>query len=186
MTSSSASLPAAAAATGQRWGWLPLSGLITQRFDAAEHIRRTRVPVLVVHGSEDRLIPPELGRALFDKASTPKRFLLVEGGSHHNTNALAQAAYREALAEQIAPIGHYVRGYSLYNATDLYPLRQRKGNRLVFEPGLFGTFDLGTLVVRDAQSLPLEKRDQIFPLLPWKTLGWKTQRHLKRADGHFP
>ncbi len=89
-----------------RFGWLPLTPLITQRFDAAERIAQVRAPVLVVHGSEDQLIKPELGRALFDKAASPKRFMLVEGGSHHNTNALGQAAYREALAELFGPMPH--------------------------------------------------------------------------------
>lgn len=82
-----------------RWGWLPVGPLITQRFDAAERIQKVRTPVLVVHGSEDTLIRPELGRALFDRAPAPKRFVLVEGGSHHNTNAVGQAQYREALAQ---------------------------------------------------------------------------------------
>jgi alpha-beta hydrolase superfamily lysophospholipase len=82
-----------------RWGWLPLGPLITQRFDAASRIDRVGAPVLVVHGSEDRLIQPELGRALYEHAREPKRFVLVEGGSHHNTNAIGQDAYREALRE---------------------------------------------------------------------------------------
>ena len=56
-------------------------------------------PVLVVHGSQDSLIQPALGQALFDKAAEPKRFVLVQGGSHHNTNAVGQAMYREALAD---------------------------------------------------------------------------------------
>ena len=29
----------------------------------------------------------------------PKRFVLVQGGSHHNTNAVGQPLYRQALAE---------------------------------------------------------------------------------------
>ena len=82
-----------------RWGWLPVGPLITQRFEAGERIRRARVPVLVVHGSEDRLIPPDLGRALYERAPEPKRFVLVEGGTHHNTNGLAQEQYRAALGE---------------------------------------------------------------------------------------
>lgn len=82
-----------------RWGWLPVGGLITQRFDAAARIARIETPLLVVHGSEDRLISPELGRALFEQAVAPKRFLLVEGGSHHNTNAVGQGLYRQALRE---------------------------------------------------------------------------------------
>ena len=82
-----------------KWGWLPVSPLITQRFDAAARIGRVGAPVLVVHGSEDRLIHPELGQALYDSAMAPKRFVLVQGGSHHNTNAVGQPLYRQALAE---------------------------------------------------------------------------------------
>jgi pimeloyl-ACP methyl ester carboxylesterase len=82
-----------------RWGWLPLGPLITQRFDAGARIAAVRSPVLVVHGGQDSLIQPALGQALFEKASEPKRFVLVPGGSHHNTNALGQPQYREALAQ---------------------------------------------------------------------------------------
>lgn len=90
-----------------KWGWLPVGPLITQRFDAAARIGKVRAPVLVVHGSADNLISPDLGRALFERAPSPKRFLLVEGGSHHNTNAVGQPLYRQALAELfgLAPTG---------------------------------------------------------------------------------
>jgi len=82
-----------------RWGWLPVGPLITQRFDAASRIADIGSPLLVVHGSNDTLIQPALGRALFERAREPKRFLLVEGGSHHSTNDLGQPQYREAVAE---------------------------------------------------------------------------------------
>jgi alpha-beta hydrolase superfamily lysophospholipase len=85
------------------WGWLPVGPLISQRFDAGSRIAKVQVPVLVVHGSEDSLIRPELGRALYDNAREPKRFVLVEGGSHHNTNALATAQYAQALQELFGP-----------------------------------------------------------------------------------
>ena len=88
---------------GLPWGWLPVTGLITQRFDAASRIGRVAVPVLVVHGSDDTLIRPELGRALYEQAREPKRFVLVNGGSHHNTNALGQAQYGEALRALFGP-----------------------------------------------------------------------------------
>ncbi|MFO1220497.1 MAG: alpha/beta fold hydrolase [Burkholderiaceae bacterium] len=80
-----------------RFGWLPLGPLITQRFEAAQLIARIGSPVLVVHGSNDALIRPELGRALYERARAPKRFVLVDGGTHHNTNALGQDQYREAV-----------------------------------------------------------------------------------------
>jgi pimeloyl-ACP methyl ester carboxylesterase len=82
-----------------RWGWLPVSPFITQRFDAASRIGEVGSPVLVVHGSDDRTIPLVLGQQLFEKARDPKRFVRVEGGSHHNTNAVGQPLYREALAD---------------------------------------------------------------------------------------
>ena len=82
-----------------KWGWVPVSLLITQRFEAARKVGRIGSPLLVVHGGEDRLILPDLGRKLYDAAVQPKRFVLVEGGSHHNTNSIGQAQYREALAE---------------------------------------------------------------------------------------
>jgi alpha-beta hydrolase superfamily lysophospholipase len=81
-----------------RWGWLPVSPLITQRFDAAARVADVGSPLLVVHGSRDSLIPHRLGQQLYERAREPKRFVLVEGGSHHNTNAVGQAQYREALA----------------------------------------------------------------------------------------
>jgi uncharacterized protein len=82
-----------------KWGWLPLGPLITQRFDAASRLEKIKVPLLVVHGSNDNLIKPDLGRALYEKAKQPKRFVLVEGGTHHNTNAVGQVQYRQAVAD---------------------------------------------------------------------------------------
>ena len=82
-----------------KWGWLPVGPLITQRFDAGARVEQLGSPLLVVHGGQDRLILPELGRALYERAREPKRFVLVEGGSHHNTNSVGQPQYREAVRE---------------------------------------------------------------------------------------
>jgi len=82
-----------------KWGWLPVGPLITQRFDAAARVDKLGSPLLVVHGGQDSLILPELGRKLYERAREPKRFVLVEGGSHHNTNSIGQAQYRDALRE---------------------------------------------------------------------------------------
>ena len=82
-----------------RFGWLPLGPLITQRFDSARKIEKVQAPVLVVHGLRDTLIPPALGRSLYERARGPKRLVLVEGGSHYSTNAVGAAQYRHALHE---------------------------------------------------------------------------------------
>lgn len=87
---------------GFKWGWLPVSGLITQRFESVHKVAHIGSPLLVVHGSDDRLIPPALGRELYDAAPEPKRFVLVQGGTHHNTSAVGLQQYRTALAELFA------------------------------------------------------------------------------------
>jgi hypothetical protein len=81
------------------WGWLPIGPLITERFDSAALMPRVRTPLLVIHGSQDETIHPDLGRALFERATAPKRFLLVEGGSHHDTHVVGHVQYREAMRE---------------------------------------------------------------------------------------
>lgn len=82
-----------------KWGWLPVGPLITQRFEAVKRVPDIGSPLLVVHGANDTLIPPELGRKLFDAATGRKAFVLVEGGSHHNTNSVGQSQYRVAINE---------------------------------------------------------------------------------------
>jgi len=82
-----------------KWGWLPVGPLITQRLDAGARIAQVGSPVLVVHGSQDSLIKPELGQRLYERAAQPKRFVLVQGGSHHSTNSLGQPQYRQAISE---------------------------------------------------------------------------------------
>lgn len=93
-----------------KWGWLPVSALITQRFESVRKVSEIGSPLLVVHGSQDSLIAPALGRKLYDAAHEPKRFVLVEGGSHHNTNDVGLDAYREAMASlfHLHPPGHPV------------------------------------------------------------------------------
>ena len=85
-------------ASSMKWGWLPVGPLITQRFESVRKVDRIGSPLLVVHGTNDQLIMPELGRKLFDAAKEPKAFVLVEGGSHFNTNSVGQTQYRQALA----------------------------------------------------------------------------------------
>jgi len=80
-----------------KWGWLPFQPFVTQRFDALSRVKDIGAPLLVVHGSLDNLIRPELGRKLYEAATVPKMFVLVEGGSHHSTNTVGEAQYRAAL-----------------------------------------------------------------------------------------
>jgi uncharacterized protein len=86
-------------ASTMKWGWLPIAPLITQRFDSVDKVAKIGSPLLVVHGDEDSLIRSDLGRKLYEAAQGRKRFVLVEGGTHHSTMSVGFAQYREALQD---------------------------------------------------------------------------------------
>lgn len=56
------------------------------------------LPLLVVHGRGDDLVPFEQGRALFDAAASPKRFVELRGG-HNDAFTIDRDAYVAALRE---------------------------------------------------------------------------------------
>jgi fermentation-respiration switch protein FrsA (DUF1100 family) len=64
--------------------WLPVKWLMRNRFPSAQRIAAYQGPLLQSHGTADRIVPFEMGKRLFDSATTPnKRFFVVEGGDHN-------------------------------------------------------------------------------------------------------
>ena len=81
------------------WGLLPVSLILTQRFDALAKIAEVKVPVLITHGTHDSIVPFRMGEQLYEAARAPKRFIKVEGAGHHNLSGVAFGEYRTAIAE---------------------------------------------------------------------------------------
>ncbi len=68
-----------------QYPWVPVRLLMRTRFDSLSKIRRYHGPLLQSHGTDDELVPLEIGRRLFDAApSTNKRFFAVEGAYHND------------------------------------------------------------------------------------------------------
>jgi len=63
---------------------LPAHWLLRARFDLAERLRKITIPVLVIHGDNDRVVPFELGRQVFEIANPPKAFYAVPGADHND------------------------------------------------------------------------------------------------------
>ena len=85
------------------WSFLPVDLILTQNFDTLKKIPEVKAPVLVVHGTRDAIVPFEMGEKLYAAATAKKkRFIKVEGGSHHNLSYVAFEQYREALKELFA------------------------------------------------------------------------------------
>ncbi|NJD89659.1 MAG: alpha/beta hydrolase [Betaproteobacteria bacterium] len=81
------------------WRYVPVGLILTQEFDTLSKVPRLRLPTLIVHGTRDSVVPYEMGERLYAAAAGPKRFIRVEGGSHHNLSAVAADQYRAALRE---------------------------------------------------------------------------------------
>jgi fermentation-respiration switch protein FrsA (DUF1100 family) len=79
-----------------------LGGLLTQRMDLLDKLRRLDLPVLVVHGAEDKLVPPEMAQRLYDAARGPKRLIVVAGAAHSWVLRRAGGEVFDALRELAA------------------------------------------------------------------------------------
>ncbi|MCU0411455.1 MAG: lysophospholipase [Bacteroidetes bacterium] len=56
-------------------------------------IRRVRVPIMIVHGTQDSLIKPDYSQRLFEAANEPKTLHSVEGAEHSNVWDVGGATY---------------------------------------------------------------------------------------------
>jgi hypothetical protein len=60
------------------------------------------IPLLIIHGDQDQVVPLSHGQALFDRAMQPKEMWVVEGGRH--IDAFRQKKYQEQLLAYITRI----------------------------------------------------------------------------------
>ncbi len=76
---------------------LPVWPFIRARLDHVGRIRAIDVPVLVMHGERDEIVPFGQGRAVYDAAPEPKEFYRIEGAGHNDTYEVGGEAYWRAL-----------------------------------------------------------------------------------------
>lgn len=62
----------------------PVRMLMRDSFRSDQRITGVKVPLLVMHGTDDRAIPIRFGERLFALAPGPKRFVEFRGGGHEN------------------------------------------------------------------------------------------------------
>ena len=69
--------------------FLPVRLLLRDRFPSIDRIRQIDTPLLVIAGDEDRIVPVEQSRRLYDAAPEPKELLIVAGADHNDLELLA-------------------------------------------------------------------------------------------------
>lgn len=83
-----------------------LSPLAGNAFDNVSKIKNVKSPLLVIHGTDDRVIPFSMGRQIFDSAQTKKQFIKIEGAGHNNLQANYRQEYWPAISDFIKQIWH--------------------------------------------------------------------------------
>jgi fermentation-respiration switch protein FrsA (DUF1100 family) len=68
--------------------WLPASRLLVDRYPSIERIASVSVPLLVIAGDRDDIVPESLSRRLYDAAGEPKRFVQVRAAGHNDPEML--------------------------------------------------------------------------------------------------
>ena len=79
---------------------MPVRLLMKDQFRSDKRIGQVTAPVLVLHGTNDRVVPIAFGERLFALANEPKRLVRIPGGGHSDLDAFgAQAVTRPFIAE---------------------------------------------------------------------------------------
>ena len=62
--------------------FFPVSLLLKDKFESYKKIKKVSVPILVLHGKEDKIVPFSMGKKIYELANEPKFFYSQEYGDH--------------------------------------------------------------------------------------------------------
>ncbi len=79
--------------------FLPSRLLVRARFDNLAKMPEVRAPVLVFHGTDDEIVPVDMGRRVYEEAPGRKRLFLLEGAMHNDPHHEPGAPYYSVLRE---------------------------------------------------------------------------------------
>ncbi len=80
-------------ATAEASGLGFMSSIAGNSFDNLARVGHVKVPLLVIHGTDDRVIPFSMGREIYNNAETGKQFVKIEGAGHNNLQRSYGQAY---------------------------------------------------------------------------------------------
>ena len=72
-------------------------GYSLKEASALEAVKKSSIPLLIIHGEEDAFVPVEMAYELYDAADCEKEILIVEGAGHAQAPDKAPKAYYETV-----------------------------------------------------------------------------------------
>lgn len=80
--------------------WVP-SAFVSNGFQSIEKLSKVHVPLLIIHGTNDSIVPFEMGKKLYENAKTPKKFFEVPGADHNDVYVVGGDPYRQKITRFI-------------------------------------------------------------------------------------
>ena len=100
-----APFPSASALARKLFWFLPgIQFFVHGQLNTAARLQHTGAPLLVVHCTQDPVIPFEFGQSVYNLAPEPKRFLRIENTCHEEASIVAPPKYRAALDEFLSTL----------------------------------------------------------------------------------
>lgn len=96
--------PSVGAVARAHYFGLPVDWLLSAEFNLVERLRRISVPVLVVHGDRDEVVPIQLGQQVFEAAREPKSFYLVPGADHNDLYVVGGRPYFQRIKRFVVEV----------------------------------------------------------------------------------
>ena len=66
----------------QIYWWLPVNALLKDRYVSRDVIGRVHIPLFILHGEADEVVPVAMGREMFALANEPKEIVTLPGAGH--------------------------------------------------------------------------------------------------------
>jgi uncharacterized protein len=68
----------------QIYPWLPVGALLKDRYMSRDFVKQVHVPLFILHGEADEVVPVDMGREMFSLANEPKEIKTLPGAGHNN------------------------------------------------------------------------------------------------------
>lgn len=83
--------------------WLPVRWLLRDRYPVLDLVRQLHLPILVIAGDADDIVPSSFSESVYDAAPGPKRLVMIEGAGHNDEALLDGPKLVDAIADLLAP-----------------------------------------------------------------------------------
>ncbi len=80
-----------------RFRIFPMNWLVTERFDSVDRVESLGMPVLLIHGGADHVVPLLMAQQLYERMPGPKTLVVVPAGGHANCATMGGEQYAAAV-----------------------------------------------------------------------------------------